>query len=298
MAKSIWKGEISFGLVSIPISLVSVEETKTLKFHLLDSKSKSRVRYQRVSEETGKEVPWNNIVKGWEYEKGSYIIIDEKAFEKADPDIFKSINIDEFVNLQEIDNLYYSKPYYLQPDSKNKKSYVLLREALKKSNKVGVAKVIIRTKESLSLIIPHEHALLLYLIHFSDELRDEEVANVPKEDLKSYKVSEKEIKMAESLIKEMTTAWKPEKYHDEYKETMQKWLDQEILKLKKSGKKVSTVSSKDHDSVIDFISLLKQSIRKNKFSASKSVTKNKKEKFLNTKEDLYEKLSKPSASSR
>ncbi len=174
MAKSIWKGEISFSLVSIPVSLVSVEDNNELKFHLLNSKTKSRVRYQRVSGETEKEVPWHDIVKGWEYEKGSYIIVDEKVLEKASPDLFKLIDIEEFVDLSQIDSLYYSKPYYLQPESKNKKAYVLLRKDLKKSNKVGGAKIIIRTKESLSLIIPHEHALLLYLIHFTDEIREED----------------------------------------------------------------------------------------------------------------------------
>lgn len=262
MAKSIWKGEISFGLVSIPVSLVSTEEKSDLKFHLLDAKTKARVRYQRVNEETGKEVPWNDIVKGWEYDKDSYIIVDETSFEKASPELFKSINIDEFVDLKEIDNLYYSKAYYLQSESKNKKAYVLLREALKKTNKVGVAKVIIRTKESLSLIIPHDNALLLYLIHFADEVREESEVNVPKEDVKTYKVDEKELKMAESLINEMTTTWKPEKYHNEYREIMQKWLDNEVAKVSKSSKKRSRTGTKSHDSVIDFVSLLKASLKR------------------------------------
>lgn len=262
MAKSLWKGELSFGLVSIPVSLVSVEEKNELHFHLLDSKTKARVRYLRVSEVTGKEIPWNDIVKGYEYEKDSYIIVDEKAFEKASPSLFKSIDIEEFVNLDDIDNLYYSKPYYLQPESKNKKAYVLLREALKKSNKVGVAKVILRTKESLSLILPHDHALLLYLIHFADEIKDEADINVPKEDIKTYKIADKEIKMAEALIKDMTAPWKPEKYHNEYRETMQKWLDQQTAKQSKSTKKASKKLSASNDSVVDFISLLKESMNK------------------------------------
>ncbi|CAM4376899.1 MAG: Non-homologous end joining protein Ku [Legionella sp.] len=270
MAKSIWKGEISFGLVSIPVSLVSVEENNDLKFHLLDSTTNSRVRYQRVNEDTGKEVPWENIVKGWEYEKGSYIIVNEGAFQKESPDVFQSINIEEFVDLKEIDNLYYSKPYYLQPESKNKKAYVLIREALKNTNKVGVAKVIIRTKESLSLVIPHDHALLLYLIHFADEIREEEEVNVPREELKVYKVTDKEIKMAEALIKDMSTAWNPEKYHNEYRETMQKWLDKETAKLKKSGKIVSKAATQSRDSVVDFIALLKESMGKKKKTASRS----------------------------
>ena len=262
MAKSIWKGEISFGLVSIPVSLVSVEEKNELKFHLLDSKTQSRVRYQRVNEDTGEEVPWKDIVKAWEYEKGSYLIVDEKAFEKAGPDLFKSIDIVEFVDLKEIDNLYYSKPYYLQPESKNKKAYVLLREALKKTNKVGVAKVIIRAKESLSLLIPHDHALLLYLIHFADEIREEDEINPPKEDAKTYKINDKEIKLAEALIKDMSAKWKPEKYHNEYRETMQKWLDAEAAKLIKKGKRrTKAIAYKNKEAVVDFIALLKESMK-------------------------------------
>lgn len=264
MAKSIWKGELSFGLVSIPVSLVSVEEKNELRFHLLDSKTKARVRYQRVSEETGKEIPWDDIVKGYEYDKDSYIIVDEQAFAKASPDLFKSIDIDEFVDLKDIDNLYYSKPYYLQPESKNKKAYVLLRESLKNMNKVGVAKVIIRTKESLSLIIPHEHALLLYLIHFSDEIREEHEVNVPTDDVKAYKIAPQEIKMAETLIKQMSTKWKPEKYHNEYRETMQKWLDQQMAKELKSSKKSPRRVSRNNEAVVDFISLLKESMNKKK----------------------------------
>ena len=172
--------------------------------------------------------------------------------------------------MKEIDNLYYSKPYYLQPESKNKKAYVLIREALKNTNKVGVAKVIIRTKESLSLVIPHDHALLLYLIHFADEIREEEEVNVPREELKVYKVTDKEIKMAEALIKDMSTAWNPEKYHNEYRETMQKWLDKETAKLKKSGKIVSKAATQSRDSVVDFIALLKESMGKKKKTASRS----------------------------
>ncbi len=261
MAKSIWNGELSFGLVSIPISLISAEESKELKFHLLDSKTKSRVRYERINEDTGKKVNWEDIVKGWEYEKGSYVIVDEKAFEKASPDLFKTIDIEEFVDIHQIDTLYYSKPYYLQPESKNKKAYVLLREALKKANKVGVAKVIIRTKESLSLIIPHEHALVLYLIHFSDEIREEEEMRLPTDDIKAYKITTNELKMAQTLIEEMSNQWKPEKYHNEYKETMQKWLDKQSNKLKKSSKKGPKNLTKADDSVIDFISLLKDSMK-------------------------------------
>ncbi|WP_392538438.1 Ku protein [Legionella sp. 227] len=276
MVRSIWKGDISFGLVSIPISLISTEEKNEIHFHLLNSKTQTRVRYQRVDEESGKEVPWNEIVKGYEYDKGNYIIVNEEAFEKASPELFKTIDIEEFVDMKDIDSLFFTKPYYLIPEGKNKKAYVLLREALKKTNKVGVAKTILRTKEYLSIILPHEHTLLLYLIHFKDELRSEEDLNVPKENIKTYKISDKEIKMAVDLINDMSATWEPEKYHNEYRETMQKWLDQQIKDITKKGKKVSK-AVRSHDSVVDFVSLLKESMKKkksNKSSATKrSATK-------------------------
>lgn len=262
MAKSIWKGDISFGLVSIPVSLVSTEENNDIHFHLLDSKTNSRVRYQRVSEKTGKEVPWNEIVKGFEYDKGNYIIVREKELEKANPDMFKSIDIKEFIDLKEIDTLYFTKPYFITPESKNKKAYVLLREALKKSGKVGVAKVILRTKEYLSLIFPHNYLLLLYLIHFKDEIRDEKELKPPSDALKTYKISEPEMKMALTLIKDMSNPWNPDKYHNEYRETLQKWLDQQIAKASTKTRKKTSEKHVENGDVIDFISLLKDSMRK------------------------------------
>ncbi|MBN9225845.1 MULTISPECIES: Ku protein [Legionella] len=274
MPRSFWKGEISFGLVSIPVSLYSIEEQNDLKFHLLDKKTKSRVHYQRVSEKTGKEVPWEHIVKGFEFEKDRYIVVDEKKFEKASPDLFKAINIEEFVDFQEIDSLYLIKPYYLIPESKNKKAYVLLRESLKKTNKAGVAKVIIRTKESICLILPHQDALLLYLIHFKDEIREETEMDLPKEDFKNYKISASEIKMAVTLINEMTTKWQPEKYHNEYRDTLKKWLDQQIAKQpvikEEDAAEIAEESSAD---VADFITLLKESMKKKKSTEKTSKKK-------------------------
>lgn len=269
MAKAIWKGDISFGLVSIPVSLVSIEEKRDIHFHLLDSKTKSRVRYQRVNEETGKEIPWQQIVKGYEYEKGNYIVVNEDDFAKASPELFKTIDIEEFVEAEEIDTLYYTTPYYLVPDGKNKKAYVLLREALKKTNKVGIAKIIMRTKESLSVILPHDNTLLLYLLHFQDEIRSEEELNAPKDNVKTYKISDKEVKMATQLINDMTAKWQPEKYHNEYRETMQKWLDKQIEQAEKPGTRKSTRSARNQESVVDFVSLLKESMNKKNTNVKK-----------------------------
>lgn len=263
MSRPIWKGDISFGLVSIPISLLSTEENHDLHFHLLNAKTHSRVRYQRVDENTGKEVAWPDIVKGYEYSKGNYILLNEEAFEKASPELFKTITIEEFVDRNEIDSLYYTKPYYVVPEGKNKKAYVILREALKKTNKVGIAKTILHTKEYLSIVTPHHHALLLFLIHFPEEIRSEEEINVPKEAIKTYKISEKEIKMAIDLIHTMSTSWDPKKYHNEYRRALQKWLDQQKKSLDKTNNK-KTTAMQTQEAVIDFVSLLKESMKKKK----------------------------------
>ncbi len=271
MPRPLWKGYVSFGLVAIPVSIVSVEQKNDLHFHLLDSRDKNRIRYQRVNSETGKEVPWDEIVKGYELDKDNYVILKDEDFQKASPETFKSIDIDEFVDMKDIDNLYFDTPYYLLPDSKNKKAYVLLREALKKTNKVGVAKVIIRTKEHLCLILPHRDALVLNLIRFHQEVRSEEDLNFPKEPVKSYKIADREIKMAVELIKEMSAKWEPEKYHDEYREALMKWIESKSKGTSKS-KKAKASSTAKHDDVIDFISLLKSSMnKKDKAANDKTV---------------------------
>ncbi len=261
MNKALWKGDISFGLVTIPVAIVSAEQKNDLHFHLLDSKDKSRIRYQRINTETGKEVPWNEIVKGYEFDKNNYIILNEEDFQKASPEIFKVINIEEFVNLNEVDILYFDKPYYLVPNSKNKKAYVLLREALNNTKKVGVARVIIHTKEYLSLILPHKNALVLNLIRFKQELRDESQLDLPKSSLKTYKISDREVEMALNLIDEMSNTWKPEKYHNEYREALMKWIE---AKTKFAQKKKQSIKKITKPEVIDFVELLKKSLKNKK----------------------------------
>lgn len=267
MSKTLWKGYLSFGLVAIPVGITAIDKKKDLHFHLLDARDESRISYKRINSESGKEVPWDKIVKGYEYEKDHYVILNESDFERASPEAYKSIDIEEFVDISEIDSLYFDKPYYLVPNSKNKKAYVLLREVLKKTNKVGVAKVIIRTKEYLSLIVPHHDALIINLIRFKQEIVDEETLNVPHENLKSYKISEREMKMATDLVKEMSAKWKPEKYHDDYQEKLMTWIENKI----KSGKKVQAKAprrAKKAEEIIDFMTLLKNSMKKKKSSST------------------------------
>ena len=268
--RAIWKGDISFGLVTIPIQVVPVDERKNIHFHLLDDRDKARIRYKRVNSETEKEVPFEHIVKGYEYDKDSYIIVDEKAFEKASPDLYKSINIEEFIDLDQIDSLVFDKPYYLVPDSKNQKAYVLLREALKRTKKVGVAKVIIRTREYLSLIMAHDNALILNLIRFQQELKQEADLKLPSEPLKTYKISDREMKMAMGLIKDLSNNWKPEKYHDDYQEALAQWLDKKTAEMEKAAGKPVSKRRKSED-IIDFVSLLKKSMGKRKGLQKKKI---------------------------
>lgn len=259
MEKFIWKGDLSFGLVSIPVAIMTAEKNNDIAFHLLDPKDHSRIQYKRVNAATGKEVPWDKIVKGYEYEKEQYLIVDEKAFEKHSPEIFKTIDIEEFIDFQEVDSMYLHKAYYLIPTSKNKKGYVILREALKKTHKAGVANIMLRTKEHLSLILPHDKFLLLFLIHYKDELIEEKTVSLP--DLHP-KVTDREMKVAEDLIENLSVKWKPEKYHNQYREALQKWINKKVKqKTKPHAKKIKTAQDKD---IHDFITLLKQSLKKKK----------------------------------
>ncbi|WP_419419033.1 Ku protein [Legionella sp. D16C41] len=259
MTKPVWKGYISFGLVAIPVNLYPVEKKNELRFHLLDSRDKARVHYERINSETGKEVPWDEVVKAYEFQKGNYVVLEEEDFKRAAPAAFKSIDIEEFVDLSEISCLYFDRPYYLVPDSSNKKAYILLREALKKTEKVGVAKVVIRNREYLTLILPYKDALVLYVIRYEQEIRRENEFEFPEENLKAYHINDREIKIAVDLIHEMSAKWAPEKYHDEYREALMKWIEEK--KSTKPAKPKAKEPTEKSDDLIDFMSLLKKSFK-------------------------------------
>src|SRR6186997_3722786 len=180
MARAIWKGSISFGLVNIPIALYPATRREELKFRLLRKTDLSPVNYKRVAEKDGKEVPWNQIVKGYEYEKGKYVVLKDEDFERVDLEATQTVDIQDFVDQEEIDPMFFYKPYYLEPQKGGDKAYVLLRETLAKTNKVGIAKVIIKTRQYLAGVKPLEHTLVLELMHFAEELADAEKLNLPK----------------------------------------------------------------------------------------------------------------------
>src|SRR5437667_4201357 len=207
MARAIWKGRISFGLVNIPIALYPATRREELKFRLLRKSDLSPVNYKRVAEKDGKEVSWDQIVKGYEYEKGKYVVLKEEDFERIDLEATQTVDIQDFVDQEEIDPMFFYKPYYLEPQKGGDKAYTLLRDALKDSNKVGIAKVVIKTRQYLAGVKPEDGTLVLELMHFADDLADTEKLHVPKK----TEVGKREMNMAKSLIDSMSSQWNTEK---------------------------------------------------------------------------------------
>ena len=231
MARSIWKGSINFGLVNIPVSLYSAEQRADIQLHMIDSRDHSRIRYERVNGDTGKEVPWEEIVRGYEYDEGKYVLLSDEEMEKVKTEVTKTVEIERFVDLDEIDPIYFDKPYFLVPDKKQRaarKVYALLRETLRRTNKVGIAQVVIRSREYLCAVMVRGEMLLLNLLRFAQELRDPSEYDLPGGNLKELKISTKEIDMATQLVETMTDEWKPEDFHDSYRAALMEWIEKKI----------------------------------------------------------------------
>jgi DNA end-binding protein Ku len=255
MARAIWKGNISFGLVNIPIALYPATRREELKFRLLRKGDLSPVNYKRVAEKDGKEVPWDQIVKGYEYEKGKYVVLKDEDFERVDLEATQTVDIQDFVDQEEIDPIFFYKPYYLEPQKGGDKAYVLLRDALKDSGKVGIAKVVIKTREYLAGVKPGDGVLVLELMHFADELADPGKLHIPKK----IEVGKREMNMAKSLIDSMSSKWNPEKYHDDYREALMEVIEE---KVEAGGKEIEEKPKKapKPTKVIDLVSVLQKSL--------------------------------------
>ena len=255
--RAIWKGSISFGLVNIPIALYPATRREELKFRLLRAKDLSPVNYKRVAEKDGREVPWDEIVKGYEYEKGKFVVLNDKDFQRVDLEATQTVDIQDFVDIDEIDPMYFYKPYYLEPQKGGDKAYVLLREALADGKKVGIAKVVIKTRQYLAGVKALKHALVLELMHFAEELLDAEKLNVPKK----LEIGKREKDMAEALVKSMSSKWDPEKYHDDYREALMEVIEE---KVESGGKEIEEKpkEKKPSTKVIDLVAVLKESLEK------------------------------------
>jgi DNA end-binding protein Ku len=227
--RSIWTGAIGFGLVNIPIKLYSATQDSELDLDMLDKKDHANIRYKRVNENTGKEVPWENIVKGYNLD-GKYVVVDDDDFKKAAPEKTKIIEIKEFIDIAEIDSIFYEVPYYLEPDKSGAKAYILLRDALQKTGKVGFGSFVMRNKEELVVIKPYENLLVLNRIRWAQEIRSTEEIKIPAGESKPA-----EMKMAIELIKQLSGPFDIEKYKDTYSDELLK-----LIKAKAKGGKVKS----------------------------------------------------------
>ncbi len=256
--RSLWTGAIGFGLVNIPIKLYSATQQSDLDLDMLDKKDHSNIRFQRVNEKTGKEVPYANIVKAYNYE-GNYVVLDDDDFKKASPEKTKMIEIVEFVEETEIDSMFYETPYYLEPQKSGEKAYVLLRDALKKTGKTGLANFVLRSKESLALLKTSGDTLILQKIRFEQEIRKPEDLNIPAATSKPA-----ELKMATTLIDQLSGKFDISKYKDTYSDELMK-----LIAAKAKGKKIAPPAMKVvHSRSKDLMEQLKASLDTKRKKAS------------------------------
>lgn len=254
--RSIWKGAINFGLVNIPVRMYSASQEKELKFVLLHKKDLSEIRYARICKNEDKEVPWDEIVKGYEYQKGDFVVMNDEDFEKADLIRTKSIEIMDFIVESEIDSIYYTKPYFLEPEKGADNAYALLRDALTKSKKVAIAKYVLRNREHIAVIKSLDNVLVLNQMRYNNELTIPTDLKLPA----MKKNSTKEMDIALQLIDQLTVTFNPENYHDTYTEEMKKIIDK-----KSKGQKIHPKGQEPKASKVqDIMSLLKESLEKNK----------------------------------
>lgn len=273
MPHSLWKGAISFGLVNIPVVLTSAENRNSFDLTMLDRRDMKPVGFKRYNKETEKEVGWDDIVKGYEYEKERYVVLTEEDFKRANVEATQTVDIVAFVDAEEVAPTYFETPYYLAPDKRGDKGYALLRETLKATNKIGVASVVIRTRQYLAALIPSGDVIVLNTLRYKNELKSAKDLEVPSGNLKASGVSPREIEMAKKLVEEMTEPWKPERYRDTYHDDLMKLIDKRI----KAGKtEVITEPEAEEDQekpargeVIDLMALLKRSVQAKGQSSTK-----------------------------
>lgn len=262
MARPIWSGTLSFGLLNIPVQLMSGERRTDLSFRMLDARNNSPIRYERINAETGEEVPWKDVVKAYEYDKGNYVVLEKEDIRSAAPESHDAIEVETFVDAGAIGPQYFEKPYVLVPAKKAEKGYVLLRETLKKTGKIGIARIVIRSREHLCAVLPQGDALMLLMMRYPQELVDVDEYNIPTGASGDYRITERELDMARALIDSMESRWTPDEYKDEFRARLQKVIERRI---KAKGGTVpkpeeGEVPEEATTNVVDFMSLLQKSI--------------------------------------
>jgi DNA end-binding protein Ku len=264
MARSLWKGAISFGLVHIPVEMYPATTEHSLDLTMLDKRDFSPIGFKRYNKGNDKEVTWDNIVKGYEYKDGEYVVLSEEDLRRANVEATQTIDILAFVDAEQVPLLYYDKPYYLAPGKGGDKVYALLRETLKKAGKIGIANVVIRVKQHLAALVCVGDTIVMNTLRYSDEIRSTDDLKIPTSKSKTAEVSDKEVKMALALVQGMSEDWDPSQYHDSYREDVLALIEQKVA----SGD-TKSITAPDKDAaprtsgkVIDLVALLQQSLGK------------------------------------
>ncbi len=255
--RAIWKGAISFGLVNIPITLYPAIRREEMRFHFLRKSDLSPINNKRVAEADGKEVPWEQVIRGYQYEKGKFVVLKDEDFSRVDVEATQTVDIQEFVELDEINPMFFSKPYYMEPGKGGDKSYALLREVLRDTGKVGIAKVVIKTREHLAAVKAQHNALILELMHFATEIIPDDEVHVPGE----IKPGKKELEMAKQLVASMTGKWNPKAYKDDYREALMEVIEEKIAAGGKSIESKKKPAAVKATNVIDLVSVLQKSLQ-------------------------------------
>ena len=263
MPRVLWKGAISFGLVHIPVGLYSAEKRNSFDLTMLDRRTMKPVGFKRYNKETGEDVSWDDIVKGYEYEKNRYVVLTEEDFKRANVEATQTVDILSFVDEDEISSMYFETPYYLAPDKRGHKGYALLRETLKQTGKIGIANVVIRTRQYVAALIPVGDVIVMNTLRYANELRGTDEFEVPSRNLKAAGVNAREIEMAQRLVDGMTAKWNPEEYRDTYHEDLMALIERRvqagqtevIIEPSQEGEERPAKGE-----VIDLMALLKRSV--------------------------------------
>lgn len=257
MAHAIWSGSINFGLVTIPVKLFTAVKTDELSFNMLHAKDEGRIKYERICSVDGKPVPWDEIVKGYEFEKGEYVVLTDDDFKKVNPEATQSVDILEFVELDKINPMYFDKPYYLEPTKQGRHAYALLRETLTQSNRVAIARVVVRTKEYIAAVKAIDDALVLELMHWASEIVTPDTLEIPDRE----KLPEKEMQMARMLVDTMSVEeFEPEKFTNKYRDELMTMIEARAAGKELPMPKKAPARSK----VVNLMDVLAQSLEESK----------------------------------
>ena len=266
MSRSLWKGSISFGLVNIPVLLYSAENRNSFDLTLLDRRDMKPVGFKRYNKTTGKEVAWEQIVKGYEYEKNRYVVLTDEDFRRANVEATQTIDILSFVRGEDISPTSFETPYFLAPDKRGEKGYALLRETLTKTGKAAIATVVIRTRQYIAAVIPWNEMMVLNTLRYANELRPTKELQIPANSLRTAGVTSRELEMATKLVEEMSERWKPAQYKDTYREDLMR-----LIKKRIKGGKTEVVTGPEEGEaqdkpgrakVVDLMALLKRSVQR------------------------------------